>query len=636
MQYWFSAQLRQYRLQFIRAFSGFSVKTGRGGPNDTEELLKVPCRYGDPSRVAATIVKGNSENKVLTVPFITCYISALAMSPTRRQDPYFTGSVQVNERMYDEQAGQYTNQIGNRYNVDRYMPVPYDLTMEVNIWTNNEDIKEQLLEQIMVLYNPTINLQTSTNPIDWTVLSYIEMMDNIGWSSRTIPIGTDNPIDVATINFKIPIWINPPAKVQRQNIIEEIITNIVQGSKAPNAMEWTDYEFLSRTVTTPGNAVILVSPFNASSFAINLCQQDGSTADPEMAPTVTFAAELPALFQGMVFLWNGIEITISHTDISSAVNDVRSCITGTELNCVVYNLTSMQFINTTGGNNTFADIVPGSLSALGLVATTYPGGNLAWWRFLTLYGTVKPYSQYGANASQIRLKTVNDLTQTNTDIVGWIEIDSINQNILYWTPDSQSLPVVTLAPINAIVDPTASGPGINLPSASVGQRYLLTESIPAVSAAWGNVSIASSTPVATQPGVWTAGNTFIQLNKFNKAIEAGQLISSSNVGIPPNSTVLSVSNTTIQITNAVNPLNSNLTAGNNNFATVNFYSRGTTNDIISFDGTEWTVAWNAVANEHTTQCVLNQTSNRLYTWNKGYWAPVVASKYLPGYWTIAL
>jgi len=228
MQYWFSAQLRQYRLQFVRAFSGFSVKTGRGGPNDTEELLKVPCRYGDPSRVAATIVRGNSENKVLTVPFVTCYISALSMSPTRRQDPYFTGSVQVNERMYDEQAGKYTNQVGNRYNVDRYMPVPYDLTMQVDIWTNNEDIKEQLLEQIMVLYNPTINIQTSTNPIDWTVLSYIEMMDNINWSSRTIPVGTDNPIDVATINFKLPIWINPPAKVQRQNIIEEIITNIVQ------------------------------------------------------------------------------------------------------------------------------------------------------------------------------------------------------------------------------------------------------------------------------------------------------------------------------------------------------------------------------------------------------------------------
>jgi hypothetical protein len=229
MQYWYSAQLRQYRLQFIRAFSNFSVKTGRGGPDGVDEMIRVPCRYGDPSRMAATIVRGNSENKVLAVPFITCYIQSLSTSPGRRQDPQLVVPVTVNERKYDDELRRYTNEVGNRYTVERYMPVPYDLTMQVDIWTDNLDIKEQLLEQIMVLYNPAIDIQTSVNPIDWTVLSYIEMQDNISWSSRSIPVGTDNPIDVATMIFKIPIWINPPAKVKKQNIINQIFTNIAEG-----------------------------------------------------------------------------------------------------------------------------------------------------------------------------------------------------------------------------------------------------------------------------------------------------------------------------------------------------------------------------------------------------------------------
>jgi hypothetical protein len=636
MQYWFSAQIRQYRLQFIRAFSGFSVKTGRGGPNNTEELLKVPCRYGDPSRVAATIVRGNSENKVLTVPFITCYISAFAMAPARRQDPYFIGSVQVNERMYDEEAKRYTNQIGNRYNVDRAMPVPYDLTMQVDIWTNNEDIKEQLLEQIMVLYNPTINIQTSTNPVDWTVLSYIEMQESINWSSRTIPIGTDNPIDVATLNFKLPIWINPPAKVQRQYIIEEIVTNIVQGSKAPGAMEWTEYEFFARTVTTPGNSVIAVSPYNSTTYVFNLCQQDGSTVDPEMAPTVTFAADSPALFVGMIFMWNDIQITISHTNLSDAVNDVRSFLIGTALNCVIYNLTSMQFINTSGGNNVFADVAPGSLSALGLQATTYPGGNLAWWRFLTLYGTIRPYSQYGSNASQIRLKTVDDLTQTNSDIVGWIELDSVNQNILYWIPDPQSLPTVTLTATNAIVDPTVSGPGVNLPTAIAGQRYLITENMPADSQSWGSVVINSTESFITQQATWIEGETTLLLDEYNSAIRPGQLVTSGNVGIPSGSVVLDINNTTIQIVNESTPLSSNITVTNTNFATVNFYTRATNNDIIAYDGLSWFIAWDSLANENTTQYILNSLSNRIYKWYNGYWSPVISNKYQPGFWTISL
>jgi len=80
MDFWYSAQLRQYRLQIIRAFSNFQVQTGQGGPNNTVELIRVPCRYGDPSRVAELIVRGNSENKILSVPFITCTINSINMS----------------------------------------------------------------------------------------------------------------------------------------------------------------------------------------------------------------------------------------------------------------------------------------------------------------------------------------------------------------------------------------------------------------------------------------------------------------------------------------------------------------------------------------------------------------------------
>ena len=282
------------------------------------------------------------------------------------------------------------------------------------------------------------------------------------------------------------------------------------------------------------------------------------------------------------------------------------------------------------------DLVPGSLAALGLQATTYPGGTLAWWRFLTLYGTVKPYGTYGVNASQIRLKTVDDLTQTNSDVVGWIELDNVNQNILYWTPDGESLPTVTMPPINAIVNPMTSGPGINLPAAASGQRYLLTENVPIVSQSWGNISIPTSTPVTLQPGVWSAGTTTITLNKSNPEIEIGQLVTSANIGIPANSLVQSIDNTNINIVNALAPLSSNITVTNNNFANVSFYSRGTTNDIIGYDGTEWSVVWNASENNDTVQYVLNQLTNRIYKWNNGYWAPVIVNEYHPGYWTIAL
>jgi len=130
MDYFFAGQLRQYRLQFIRAFSNFKVDVG---PPGSPLLKRVPCRYGDASRIASMIVAGNSENKSPTTPFISCMINNIAMAPNRRQDPMLVEKVQVNEREYDEENQRYTQDLGNRYTLERYMPVPYDLTMQVDI-----------------------------------------------------------------------------------------------------------------------------------------------------------------------------------------------------------------------------------------------------------------------------------------------------------------------------------------------------------------------------------------------------------------------------------------------------------------------------------------------------------------------
>ena len=549
MQYWYSAQLRQYRLQFIRAFSNFSVMTGTG-VNGTSQLVRVPCQYGDPSRVAANIVRGNSENKILPTPFITCYISSLAMAPERRTDPQLTRSIQVNERKYDGQTGAYTNEIGNRYTVERYMPVPYNLTMQVDIWTNNLDIKEQLLEQILVLYNPAIDVQTSTNPLDWTVLTTITMKDNIVWTSRSIPVGTDNPIDVASMSFEIPIWINPPAKVKKQSIIQEIITNIVEGSIDSSAMEWNDYQLLSRNITTPENAVIKVVPISGNDYSIYLCDNSGNQHDDAQSPTVTQSINNPALRTGMAFTWNGISCYINHNDLPSAVNDIRECIAGSELNCLLFNDTVIQLINTAGTDNTFENLTSGTVEAFGLQPITYPGGNLAWWRLLMLYGNLKTYSAYGATASQLRIKTVNDIEQTSTDVVGWIDIDPADQNRIIWHTDPQSMPNTTLPAINAIVDPQQSGPGINLPVSASGQRYLLTDTTP-IGGIWGDIAARS-------------------------------------------------------------------------------------NDIIEFNGTSWIVSWSASANLSGTQYILNNRSGIIYNWSSEYWAPLITSKCLPGYWTLSI
>lgn len=208
----------------MRAFSNFYVSFGKN-TDGTENLHRVPCRYGDSSRIAESIITGNSENKMPTAPFISVYVTGLGLAPERRQAPSLVSTLNVNERDYDGENQKYLGTPGNRYTIQRYMPVPFNLTFNVDIWTSNLDQKEQLIEQTQVLYNGMIDIQTSNNPLDWSAMTTMEPT-NITWSSRSIPIGTDNPIDVFSVEYKVPILINPPAKVQYQKIIQEIITNI--------------------------------------------------------------------------------------------------------------------------------------------------------------------------------------------------------------------------------------------------------------------------------------------------------------------------------------------------------------------------------------------------------------------------
>lgn len=224
MKYTYDKQFRKYIQQFVRIFSDFSVEIGTAF--DGSPIYKtIPVNYGDISRMAAHILKNNSENVIQTVPFMSVYITSMKMAPSRRTYQQHTLTAKVSEKKYDNTTGQYLNEPGTNYDVTRHNPVPYDLTFNLDIWTSNTDQKLQIMEQISVLFNPHINLRTNNNPIDWSSITYIEMTD-ITWSGRSIPSGTEDVIDVATFQFTVPIYINPPAQIRRQNSINTIINKL--------------------------------------------------------------------------------------------------------------------------------------------------------------------------------------------------------------------------------------------------------------------------------------------------------------------------------------------------------------------------------------------------------------------------
>ena len=255
MLHFYEGQVRKFLTQFIRILSNFSVETGRG-KDDSISLRAVPVVYGDPTRQVANIIRNNSENALNYAPKIACYVRELNYDRERMQNPYHIEKQHLRERDVDSD-GNYTNQLGAGYTVEKVMPSPFRLEVTADIFSSNTDQKLQIMEQILYLFNPDFEIQKSDNYIDWTSLSYVELT-GVTFSSRTIPVGAESEIDVASMTFSMPIWLSPPVKVKKLGVVQKIIMSIYDDDGGI-AKGLIDGELASRSFITPNNFGLLVT-----------------------------------------------------------------------------------------------------------------------------------------------------------------------------------------------------------------------------------------------------------------------------------------------------------------------------------------------------------------------------------------
>jgi hypothetical protein len=288
-QFFYDQQIRRFLIQFARIFSNFSVEYGGTNPA-TQALVRVPVRYGDASRQAQTIIQENSASNMPSTPLITFYITALEYARDRLQEPYHVSKVQVRQRTYDTSTDTYETTQGNAFTVERLMPVPYTLTLNADFWTSNTNQKFQLVEQIATLFNPSLEIQSTDNYLDWTSLSVVEL-ERVNWSSRTIPMGTENPIDIFTMTFKLPIFISSPAKVKKLGVVQKIIMSMYDANGDANeAITNNDLLLGTRQKFTPYNfqALLIGNKVQALKYSQTVPVPNDNTVPPQSPPSNEF------------------------------------------------------------------------------------------------------------------------------------------------------------------------------------------------------------------------------------------------------------------------------------------------------------------------------------------------------------
>jgi hypothetical protein len=404
--------------------SNFEVETGLNSAG-TSALIRVPVVYGDPTRQAAQILGNNSETSLPPVPIMAAIINELKYDRTRVQEPNFVSNMTIRQRKVDPESGQLKTARGNSFSIERLMPVPYKLTVKLDIWTSNTEQKLQILEQILALYNPAIEVQNTDNYVDWSSLSYVELIDTT-WSSRSIPTSTENPIDIATLTFEIPIWISAPVKVKKLGIIERIIASIYDSQE-------------------------------------------------EMESAITAGKLLNGQRQYVTPLNYSLILLAGRVQIYSVANS--------------------------------------ALASNPAVAGT--GGILQNWA-----AAINLFGQLRNGISELHFSQNDD----TPDIVGTISENPLDPTELLFTLDGDTIPVNTLYPIDAIINPTKSIPGTKLSAATTGQRYLLLDNI-YETAAWGSTFHARGNDIIEYDGT----NWFVS---FDSTASAGpEYVTNINTGI---------------------------------------------------------------------------------------------------------
>jgi len=293
--------------------SNFEINLGKSSQSN-QTLLRVPVIYGDSQRQVSAILTNVSENSLPTVPAIAVYVSALNYDRQRVQEPQHVSKMQLRTRAQDPITGAYTEFQGQRLTVERLMPVPYQLQIKADIWTSNTDQKLQLLEQILVLFNPSLELQSSDSYVDWTSLSYITL-NSTTFSSRTVPVGAEDSIDVANITFDLPVWLSAPAKVKRQGVIEKILADFYDPM---GSIDWATGQFdtgtsvfLTRKIYTPIDMNVVLIDDQLKLYLSDNEEPFSDRIDPSLPVgdwnvAIRSFGELSGLGRGSDILKNGI------------------------------------------------------------------------------------------------------------------------------------------------------------------------------------------------------------------------------------------------------------------------------------------------------------------------------------------
>lgn len=212
--YWYERQIKKYLLQFAAIFSDMHVMVGKNATREAG-LIKVPIIHAPMDRVATAAAVGHTQNRMVRLPMLSCHISGYRFAIDRTK-----GSNVDGRYVYVPRGGILPDDGKTIYSSP---PIPYDLDVDLHIYSSNYEQHFQILEQIFVLFNPEVQIQRSDAAYDLARIVAVKLK-NIS-NDENFPPGTESGSIACTLSFTVEAFLTLPTEV-RNNLVQKIILRV--------------------------------------------------------------------------------------------------------------------------------------------------------------------------------------------------------------------------------------------------------------------------------------------------------------------------------------------------------------------------------------------------------------------------
>jgi hypothetical protein len=191
---------------------------------DALESYKVPCLYGPVQKYLAIIAAEPTaarQQTQITLPRISFEIKGLNYDGSRKLVPtQFSKTV---PKEGDPESGlpvQYS----------QYLPVPYNLDIELSILAKNQDDGLQILEQILPNFHPSLNVSIEIIDATREERDIAIVLNGVGYTDDYEGDYTQRRTLIWTLNFTVKTYLFGPVDVQKdiRKVILDYRTDIVR------------------------------------------------------------------------------------------------------------------------------------------------------------------------------------------------------------------------------------------------------------------------------------------------------------------------------------------------------------------------------------------------------------------------